>query len=122
MKDFKSKISNIVRDTESKLRLMDVNTNSQLEQIENTKKEIYAQLYDNNLSHTNKFQLMNESLVEKFEDYDKLISKFQENILNENSKFTDYIADQLENHQKNNKKIFDYMSNEMMIVKEKVRA
>jgi hypothetical protein len=110
----------MIRDTDSRLRLMDNNMNNQIEQIENTKKEIYAQLYDNNISHTNKFQLINESLIEKFEDYDKIISRFQENILKENSKFTEYIVEQVEGHQKNNKKLFDYFSSEMMISKEKV--
>ena len=77
-------------------------------------------MFDNNQSQTSKFQLMNESLIEKFEDYDKIISRFQENLLKENGKFTDYVIDQLEGHHKNNKKLFDYMTNEILVTKEKV--
>jgi len=119
-KEFKTKINNIVKETEAKIRMMDVNLGNQLEQIENTKKEIFAQLFDNNQAQSNKFQLVNESLIEKFEDYDKIISRFQENLLRENSKFTEYMSDQVEGHQKNNKRLFDYMTTEVLTCKEKV--
>ena len=109
-----------MRETESKIRLFDTSISNQLDQIEIAKKEIFAQMYDNNVSHSNKFQLMNESLIEKFEDYDKIISRFQENLLKENSNFTEYISEQIESHQRNNKKLFEYISSDLQFTKDKV--
>ena len=96
-----------------------MNFSAQIEQIESFKKDIHTKLYDNSLSTNNKLQMINESLIEKFEDYDKIISRFQDNILLENSKFTDYISEQVEVSHSNTKKLLDYMNSDMNILKEK---
>lgn len=96
-----------------------MNFSAQIEQIESFKKDIHTKLYDNSLSTNNKLQMINESLIEKFEDYDKIISRFQDNILLENSKFTEYISEQVEVSHSNTKKLLDYMNSDMNILKEK---
>lgn len=77
-------------------------------------------IYDNNLSLNSRLQLINEGLIEKFEDYDRIIAKFQDNILLENSKFTDFISEQMNKQSNNTKKIIDYTNSDVSLLKEKV--
>ncbi len=96
-----------------------MNLNTQIEQIEIIKKDIHSKVYDHNLATNNKFQMINECLIEKFEDYDKIINRFQESILFENTKFTDYISDQLETSHINTKKLLEYMNSDLALLKDK---
>ena len=51
---------------------------SQNDQLANCKKDIYSQVYDSNLSINTKFQMINESLVEKFDEIDRMINKLSQ--------------------------------------------
>lgn len=99
--------------------MFEMNFAAQIEQMENFKKEIHSKLYDNNCSINTRFQHINESLIEKFEDYDRTIANFQDNILGENTKFTEYLSEQVDAQHKNTKKLMDYMNSDMTILKEK---
>lgn len=120
MMEFKAKICDISKENDLRVQMNQNNIGSQIEQIEIFKRDIHSMIYDNNLSVNNRFQLINESLIEKFEDYDKIIGKFQDNILLENTKFTEYISEQVEKQQGNSKKLIDYLNSDVCLLKEKV--
>lgn len=113
---------NSVRDLDTKMKLMENNIRREMEEIHNTKNDIYSSFHEHSGGVTKKFQLINESLMEKFDDYDGIISKFQDNLIRENSKFTKFISDQLEIHQKNNKALYDFINSDIITLKEKVRS
>lgn len=111
---------NNVRELDTKMKLLENNIRREMDEIQNTKNEIYTNFHEHSSGVTRKFQMINESLMEKFEDYDGIISKFQDNLIRENSKFTKFISDQLETHQKNNKALYDFLNSDIVMLKEKV--
>ncbi len=109
-----------IQEFESKIRLFEQTFNLQNDNFANIKKDIYAQIYDSNLNINNKFQLMNDNLFEKLEGYDKRIETFQNSILDENERFTSYLTSQIEQHQKNLKKLNDFTNDDLELLKNKV--
>src|SRR5690606_20135324 len=107
---FTNKISVHLSEFESKLNLFEQSFTMHNESFVNIKKDIYSQIYDSNLNINNKFQMMNETVFEKIDGYDKSISMFQNSLIGENEKFTSFITEQFDQHQKNLKKIMDFVN------------
>jgi hypothetical protein len=68
-------------------------------------KEYENPIYKNQIAGIR--QLINS--FEKLEGYDKRIETFQNSILDENERFTSYLTSQIEQHQKNLKKLNDFI-------------
>lgn len=66
-----------------------------------------------------RFQQINEIIAERFEDYDRAVDKFQSDIFNENTNFTDYLFEQMDLQHKNTMRLIDLMNADMTILKEK---
>jgi hypothetical protein len=64
---------------------------------------------------------MNEDALDKLDNFEKLNHTFQNSLIIENDKFTSYIADQMEAHQKNVKKLVDFTNEDLDLIKNKVR-
>ncbi len=69
-----------VHDLENKMRNFELKFIEQADNINSVKKDMYGEIYDNNIKANNKFQQVNETIVEKLEKYDVSFTNFQ-NIL-----------------------------------------
>jgi hypothetical protein len=94
-----------ISEFESKVKNYEHTYNLQNDSFMSIKKDLYNQIYDTNLNFNNKFQLMNETVFNKLENFEKLNLTFQNSLIIENDRFSSYIADQMENHHKNVKKL-----------------
>lgn len=117
---FINKISFQMQDIERKILQFEQTFNSQNDTFTNIKKDIYSQIYDANLNINNKFQSMNESFFEKQENFEKMFTTFQNSLIDENEKFTVFITEQLDQHNKNIKRIIDVMNEDLDLIKNKV--
>lgn len=109
-----------ISEFESKVKNYEQSYNIQNDTFMNIKKDLYNQIYDSNLNFNNKFQLMNETVLDKLEHFEKLNLTFQNSIVIENDRFSSFIADQMETHHKNVKKLVDFTNEDLGLIKTKV--
>lgn len=92
----------------------------QFEQIEIQKREIFSQIYDINLGFNSRLSKFNEEIVGSISENQIRTIKFEENLLQENSKFAEFLTSQISYSENNIKKIIDYINSDMIIIKDKL--
>ena len=99
--DFRKKILLSLQESDLKLKNLDQTLSIEIDKLISAKKVIYSQLYDFNLNMSNKFDAINENVLDKFEVLEKNFKNFKMGLIDENEKFSQYLMDQHENSQKN---------------------
>lgn len=120
-KKFTNSIYSQIAEFDSKINLFDQTFNMHNDNFINIKKDIYNQIYDNNLTINNRFKDMNDTFLEKFEQIEKMNQEYQSSLLLENEKFSDYLTEKSDGNFKNIKKLIDYSYSELDLVKERVK-
>ena len=69
---------------------------------------------------SNKFDAINENVLDKFENIEKNFKNFKMALVDENEKFSQYLMDQLENSQNNFRKLQEFNNEELKLLTEKV--
>ena len=69
-----------MHDLEIKMRNFEIKFQDQSDMFNNVKKDMFGEIYENNQNANNKFQMVNETIIEKLDKYDISFTNFQ-NIL-----------------------------------------
>lgn len=118
--DFRKKIILSLQENDLKLKNFEQTLSIETDKLISAKKDIYSQLYDYNLNMSNKFDVINENVLNKFESMEKNFKTFKLGLIEENEKFSQYLMEQHENSQGNMRKLLDYHSEEVKLLSEKV--
>jgi len=117
---FVNEIISHIQEIEGKIMFYEQNAKTQNENFLNVKKDIYTQIYDNNININNKFDLINQSIYEKMNNYDKTQNTFQNSIIDENEKFMGFVSEQIKQYNLNVKKLIENINDDLELLKTKV--
>ena len=75
------RINEQISEFEGKIQSFEQGFNFNNENFAIIKKDLYSQIYDSNLNINNKIQIFTDTLNQRFESFDRLISEFQSNMM-----------------------------------------
>jgi len=102
-----------------KLKNFEQTLTIETDKLLSAKKDVYSQLYDFNLNMSNKFDAINENVLDKFENLEKSFKHFRLALIDENEKFSHFLMEQHENSQNNVKKLLEFNNEEVKLLTEK---
>lgn len=116
---FSNKIDALVADIEAKMKNYDdifQNHNNNFEIIKN---DVFTQFKEMNSNLALKMKSFNDASSTQFESHSKEIDNFEKHILNEHDKFITFIQTHLDEQSVNIKKLFEYVNDDIDILKGK---
>jgi len=105
-------------DLELKMKNFEIKFQDQADMFNSIKKDLFAEIYDYNQKSNNKFQMVNETIVEKLDKYDVSFTNFQNILVNEHEKFSQFICEQIDMHNSNLKKSIEYNVEDIKMINE----
>lgn len=116
---FSNRIDSLISDIESKMRNYDDIFQNHTNNFEIIKNDVFTQFKEMNSNLATKFKSLNDNSNTQLESHNKEIDNFEKHILNEHEKFISFIQNHLEEQNGNMKKLFDYVNDDIDILKGK---
>jgi spore germination cell wall hydrolase CwlJ-like protein len=110
-----------LQEADLKIKNFEQTLSIETDKLISAKKDIYSQLYDYNLNMSNKFDAINENILDKFESLEKNFKNFKLALIDENEKFSQYLMEQHDHSQNNIRKLIEFNNEEVKLLTEKVR-
>lgn len=116
---FSNKIDSLINDIEAKMKNYDDIFQNHTNNFEIIKNDVFTQFKEMNSNLATKIKSLNDSSNTQFESHNKEIDNFEKHILNEHEKFISFIQNHLDEQNVNMKKLFDYVNDDIDILKGK---